>query len=255
MRMKANFEIPFGWYPQIVHFAGMARRHMELYGTTMEQLGAVAVACRKHALLCDNAIMRSPLSVEEYMSTGMIADPLRPADCCLVNDGAAAFLMTTIDRARDCAKRSVSVLGTAQDIVPDGEFSSLRADYLSTAAVGSGPKAFAQAGLHPRDVDFLQIYDNFTSMVIEQLEDLGFCSKGEGGPFVEGGRIEIGGELPVNTAGGQLSQAFILSANLVVEAVRQLRAECGKRQVPDAKLGLVTGYTGAEHSTMILGVE
>jgi acetyl-CoA acetyltransferase len=255
MRMKATFEIPFGWYPQIVHFAGMARRHMELYGTTEEQLAAVAIACRKHAALCDNAIMRTPLTLDAYRGMPLIADPFRAADCCLVNDGAAAFVITTAERARDLATPAVRVLSAAQGVVRGGEFSTLRPEYLCTAAIHSGPKAFAQAGVRHDDIDFVQIYDNFTAMVIEQLEDLGFCAKGEGGPFVAGGRIELGGALPVNSAGGQLAQAFVLSANLMVEAVRQLRGECGARQVANARLGLVTGYTGAEHATVILGAE
>ncbi len=252
MRMKAGFEIPFGWYPQIVQFAGMARRHMELYGTTADQLAAVAIACRKHAALCDNAILRAPLSLDEYRHAPLLADPFRAADCCLVNDGAAAFIMTSVERARDLPRPPVRVLAAAQGIVRGGEFSTLRPEYLCTAAVHSGPKAFAEAGVRRADIDFAQVYDNFTSMVIEQLEDLGFCAKGEGGPFVADGRIELGGVLPVNTAGGQLAQAFILSANVMVEAVRQLRGECGARQVADARLGLVTGYTGAEHATVIL---
>jgi len=253
MRMKASFEIPFGWYPQIVHFAGMARRHMELYGTTEEQFAAVAIACRAHAVLCDNAILRTPLSVEEYRNAAYIADPFRAADCCLVNDGAAAFIMTSLERGRDLQRAPVRVLGVGQGVMRGGEFSTLRPEYLSTAAVQSGPRAFAQAGVRHGDIDFVQIYDNFTAMVIEQLEDLGFCARGEGGPFVAGGRIELNGALPVNTAGGQLAQAYVMSANLVVEAVRQLRGDCGTRQVTNARVGLVTGYTGAEHATVILG--
>ncbi|GIW41984.1 MAG: thiolase [Candidatus Binatia bacterium] len=252
MKMKAVLELPFGWYPQIVQFAGMARRHMELYGTTEDQLAAVALAARKHASLCENAILRTPLTLEEYRSAPLLADPFRAMDCCLVNDGAAAFLVTSLERARDLRKRPVRVLGVGQGVVPGGEFSNLRPDYLSTGAVFSGPRALARAGITLADVDFVELYDNFTSMVIEQLEDLGFCKKGEGGPFVEGGRIELGGELPVNTSGGQLAQAFVLSANLVVEAVRQLRGECGPRQVEGAEVGLVTGYTGAEHATLVL---
>src|ERR1700687_5972027 len=237
MRMKASFEIPFGWYPQIVHFAGMARRHMELYGTTEDQLAAVAMACRTHAALCDNAILRAPLSLDEYRNSQFIADPFRAADCCLVNDGAAAFIMTTLERARDAASPLVRVLGVGQGVLRGGEFSTLRPEYLSTAAIHSGPRAFGQAGVRHADVDFVQIYDNFTGMVIEQLEDLGFCGRGEGGPFVDGGRIALNGALPVNTAGGQLAQAYVMSGNLMVEAVRQLRGACGARQVADARIG------------------
>lgn len=253
MRMKAAFEIPSGWYPQIVHFAGMARRHMELYGTTPEQLGAIAVAARRHASLCDNAIQQAPLTMAEYLSAKYLAEPFHAADCCLVNDGAAAWIITTEERARDLRQRGVRVLGVGQGTAPGGEFSSLRPDYLTTAATHSGPRAFTEAGISASDVDFVELYDNFTIIALEQLEDLGFCAKGEGGAFVEGGRIELGGALPFNTAGGQLAQAYVLSANLMVEAVRQLRGDCGVRQVAGAKVGLVTGYTGAEHVTVLLG--
>jgi acetyl-CoA acetyltransferase len=253
MRMKAMFEVPFGWYPQIVHFAGMARRHMELYGTTEDHLGAVAIASRKHASLCDNAILRTPLTLDEYRGLKLIADPFRAADCCLVNDGAAAFIMTSVERAGDLRKPGVLVLGAGQGVAKGGEFSTLRPDYLATAAVQSGPRAFTEAGVRPSDVDFVQLYDNFTSLVIQQLEDLGFCRRGEGGSFVASGRIELGGGLPFNTSGGQLAQAYLMSANLMVEAVRQLRGECGARQVTKARIGLVTGYTGGEHATVILG--
>ncbi len=170
-----------------------------------------------------------------------------------MNDGAAAFVMTSAERARDLAKRSVVVLGVGQGVAPEGEFSTLRSDYLATPAVHAAPKAFAMAGLGPADVDFVELYDNFTAMVLIQLEDLGFCKRGEGGPFVEGGRIALDGDLPVNTAGGMLSQAFMFSANLVVEGVRQIRGECGERQLEGAEVGLVTGYTGSQYAAALLG--
>src|SRR5205823_2873030 len=193
MRMKAAFEIPFGWYPQVVHFAGMARRHMELYGTTEAQLGAVAVACRRHAALHDNAILATePLELDGYLASPYLAEPFRSADCCLVNDGAGAFVMTSLERARELRADPVVVLGVGCGVVPDGEYSSLREDYLATGAVHSAPRAFGMAGLSPADVDFVALYDNFTGLVIQQLEDMGFCARGEGGPFVEGGRIELG---------------------------------------------------------------
>jgi len=119
--------------------------------------------------------------------------------------------------------------------------------------VHSAPRAFAMAGIEPADVDFVALYDNFTALVIQQLEDMGFCARGEGGPFVEGGRIELGGALPVNPSGGQLAQAFVFSVNHVVETVRQLRGDAGARQVADAEVGVVTGYTGAQHATLVLG--
>src|SRR5438445_2244509 len=254
MPSKASFEIPFGWYPQVVHFAGMARRHMELYGTTEAQLGAVAVAARRHAALSDNALLGAkPLALADYLATPYIADPFRVHDCCLVNDGAGAFVMMSVARARDLRQPPVVVLGVGTGVSEDGEYSSLRGNYLATPAIHSAPRAFAMAGLTPADVDFVTLYDNFTSMVIQQLEDLGFCQRGEGGPFVEGGRIEVGGELPVNPSGGQLAQAFVLMMNNVCETVRQLRGAAGPRQIRDAEVGLVAGYSGAQHATLLLG--
>lgn len=254
MPMKASFEIPFGWYPQIVYYAGMARRHMDLYGTTEPQLGGIAVAFRRHAALTDNAVLRDrPLTLEAYLAEPYLAEPFRASDCCLVNDGAGAFVMTSLERARDRRQPPVVVLGVGTGVSEEGEFSSLRTDYLETAAVHSAPRAFATAGLAPADVDFVTLYDNFTGMVIQQLEDMGFCKRGEGGPFVDAGRIALGGALPVNPSGGQLAQSFMLSMNNVCEAVRQLRRAAGPRQIPDAALGLVAGYSGSEHATMLLG--
>jgi acetyl-CoA acetyltransferase len=254
MPSKATFEIPFGWYPQVVHFAGMARRHMELYGTTERQLGEIAVAMRKHASLSDNAVLKDkPLSLDDYLAAPYLAEPFRAPDCCLVNDGAGAFVMTSVARARELRHPPVVVLGVGTGVTEEGEYSSLRADYLATPAVHSAPRAFAMAGLTPADVDFVTLYDNFTAMVIQQLEDLGFCRRGEGGPFVEGGRIAVGGALPVNPSGGQLAQAFCLMMNNVCETVRQLRGAAGPRQVAGAEVGLVAGYSGSEHATLLLG--
>src|SRR3989449_1463167 len=254
MRMKAAFEIPFGWYPQVVHFAGMARRHMELYGTTEAQLGAVAVACRRHAALHDNAILATePLELDGYLASPYLAEPFRSADCCLVNDGAGAFVMTSLERARDLRQPPVTVLGVGTGVSEEGEYASLRTDYLATAAVHSAPRAFAMAGLTPADVDFVTLYDNFTSMVIQQLEDMGFCGRGEGGPFVGGGRIALGGALPVNPSGGQLAQAFMLSMNNLCESVRQLRGAAGPRQGKDAEGGVVGGVSRSQHATLLLG--
>jgi len=254
MPMKASFEIPFGWYPQIVYFAGMARRHMALYGTTEAQLGEIAVAFRRHAALSENALLGDkPLTLEQYLAEPYLAEPFRASDCCLVNDGAGAFVMTSVERARDLRQPPVTVLGVGAGVSEEGEYASLRSDYLATAAVHSAPRAFAMAGLEPGDVDFVTLYDNFTSMVIQQLEDMGFCGRGEGGPFVAGGRIALGGALPVNPSGGQLAQAFMLSMNNLCESVRQLRGAAGARQVKDAEVGLVAGYSGSEHATLLLG--
>jgi acetyl-CoA acetyltransferase len=254
MPNKASFEIPFGWYPQVVHFAGMARRYMHLYDATEEQLGAVAVAMRKHAGLNPAALLHDkPLTLDDYLAAPYLAEPFRVADCCLVNDGAAAFVMTSAERARDCRAAPVVMLGVGTGVAPEGEYSALRADYLATPATHAGPRAFEMAGLGPHDVNFLQCYDNFTSTVLLQLEDLGFCARGEAGLFAASGEIELGGALPVNTAGGQLAESFCLGASLVTEAVRQLRGACGPRQVSEAEVGLVGGYTGAQYAALLLG--
>jgi acetyl-CoA acetyltransferase len=194
-----------------------------------------------------------PLTLEDYLASPYLAEPYRAHDCCVVNDGAAAFVMTSRERARDLRRRPVDVLGVGLGILPMGEYSSLREDYLCTAAVHSAPAAFAMAGVEPRDVDFASLYDNFTGMVLQALEDLGFCRPGEAGDFVADGRIELGGELPLSTAGGQLAGAFLFGSNLVTEAVKQLRGDCGARQVQGAEVGLVAGYAGAEHATLLLG--
>jgi acetyl-CoA acetyltransferase len=254
MANKASFEIPFGWYPQIVHFAGMARRHMALYGTTEAQLGTVAVTMRRHAALSDNAVLADrPLALADYLASPYLAEPYRAADCCVVTDGAGAFVVTSAERARDCREPPVAVLGVGVGVSEDGPYSSLRADYLATPAVHAAPRAFAMAGLTPGDVDFVALYDNFTAQVLIQLEDLGFCRRGEGGPFVESGAIALGGALPVNPSGGQLAQAFVFMMNGVCEAVRQLRGAAGHRQVAGAEVGLVGGYAGAEYAVLLLG--
>jgi acetyl-CoA acetyltransferase len=254
MPRKASFELPFGWYPQIVHFAGMARRHMELYGTTEEQLGTVAVAMRRHAALSDNAMLRDqPLDLAEYLVTPYIAEPFRVHDCCLVTDGAGAFVTTSVERARDLRHPPVVVLGVGTGVTEEGEYSSLREHYLTTPAVHAAPRAFAMAGLTPADVSFVTLYDNFTAMVLQQLEDMGFCPRGAGGPFVASGAIALGGRLPVNPSGGQLAQAFVLTMNNLAESVRQLRGAAGPRQIPNARVGCLGGYSGSEYTTLLLG--
>src|SRR2546426_5222776 len=188
----------------------MARRHMALYGTTEVQLGEIAVAFRRHAALSENALLGDkPLTREQSPAGPSPAEPFRAADCCLVNDGAGAFVMTALERARDLRQPPVAVLGVGAGVSEEGEYASLRTDYLATAAVHSAPRAFAMAGLKPADVAFVTLYDNFTSMVMQQLEDMGFCARGEGGPFVAGGHIPLGGALPLNPSGGAPAPALL----------------------------------------------
>ena len=237
-----EFEHPMGASAPAQLYAPMARRHMELYGTTVAQFGEVAVAMREHALLNDNAVMKKPITLEDHRNSRMISDPFRLLDCSLESDGGAAVIVSSSEAAADLRHRRVFIAGVAEGH-PDSPGSiTQRPDMTSLGLAKAAPRAFAMAGVKPADIQLTQIYDCFTYAVIRQLEDLGFCAKGEGGPFVEGGRLRLSGTLPTNTHGGLLSQAHVWGLNHVVELVRQLRGDAGRAQVPGAELGLVTGY-------------
>jgi acetyl-CoA acetyltransferase len=237
-----EFEYPLGNIAPAQIYAPMARRHMELYGTTVEHFGAVAVACREHALLNDNALMKKPITLDDHRNSRMIADPFRLLDCSLESDGGAAVVVSAADCAADLRHRRVFIAGVAVGH-PDSPASiTQRADMTSLGLAKAAPRAFAMAGVKPADMQVAEIYDCFTYAVIRQLEDLGFCKKGEGGPFVADGRLRLGGALPTNTHGGLLSQAHVWGLNHIVELVRQLRGDGGRAQVKDAELGVVTGY-------------
>ena len=252
-----QFERPYG-PPIPAFYALLARAHEHAYGTTAQQRAAVAVACRKHASLNPAAQMRKPISIEDVLASRMIADPLHLLDCSLVSDGGAAFIMTSAERAHDFKQKPVYLLGVGEG--HSHEHVSQALNLTSSAAKQAGERAYAMAGLGPKEVDLAELYDCFTPVVIIELEDLGFCPKGEGGRFVEGGRIELGGELPVNTHGGLLSHCHPGhpgSMFSITEAVRQLRGSCGTRQVKDAKIALVHGQGGimSTHCTAIFGIE
>ena len=237
-----EFEHPMGASAPAQLYAPMARRHMELYGTTVAQFGAVAVAMREHALLSDNALMKKPITLDDHRNSRMIADPFRLLDCSLESDGGAAVVVSGAPQAADLRQRRVFISGVAEGH-PDSPGSiTQRPDMTSLGLAKAAPRAFAMAGVTPADIQLTQIYDCFTYAVIRQLEDLGFCAKGEGGPFDEGGRLRLGGALPTNTHGGLLSQAHVWGLNHIVELVRQLRGDGGRAQVQGAELGLVTGY-------------
>lgn len=240
-------------------YALYAQLHMNRYGTKPEQLAEIAVAMRKHASLNPNAKMRQPITVDDVMTSRLISDPLHLLDCCIISDGGGAVVVTSAERARDLAKKPVLLLGSAEAVAHQ-EIGS--PDLLTIAAKQSGAKAFARAGVTHQDLDLCMIYDSFTITVLATLENLGFCKPGEGGDFVSGGRIQLGGALPINPDGGGLSNNHpgMRGIFLVIEAVKQLRGECGDRQVPNAKLALAhgTGGTiGVSHSgaTIVLGVE
>lgn len=238
------YEAPYQPRHPVSMYAMAAARHMHEYGTTREQLADVAVAAREWARLNPKAFCREPLTRADVLASRPISDPLTARDCCLVTDGGGAVVLTSADRARHIAPNPVYLLGA-------GEATSHRSistmpDLTTTAAVESGARAFAMAGLSPSDIDTLQLYDAFTINPILFLEDLGFCAKGEGGGFVADGRTAPGGTLPVNTNGGGLSYCHpgMYGIFTIIEAVRQLRVEAGPRQVDGARTALAHGNGG-----------
>jgi acetyl-CoA acetyltransferase len=252
-----EFERPYG--PTVPAFyALVARAHMHEYGTRPEDLAEVAVAARAHAARNPAAQMRAPIAVGDVLASRLVADPLHLLDCSLVSDGGAAIIVTSAARARDFPHPPVWVLGVGEG--HSHEHISQARSLTTSAAVESGRRAYAMAGLGPADVDFAQLYDCFTPVVLIELEDLGFCAKGEGGAFVAGGRIGPGGALPVNTHGGLLSHSHPGNPGSLLaltEAVRQLRGEAGPRQLARAEVALVHGQGGtlSSHCTVILGRE
>jgi acetyl-CoA acetyltransferase len=241
-RTIGEFEMPVGAVAPAQLYAPMARRHMELYGTTSRHFAEIAVTTRNHAILHGNAMMTKPLTVEEHQSSRMIADPLRLFDCSLESDGGCALVVSASERAKDMRKPPVYILGIAEGHPDSPSAISQRSDLTRLGLAKAAPRAFEMAGVAHADIDVAEVYDCFTYIVLCQLEDLGFCKKGEGGPFVMNGTISLGGKLPLNTHGGLLSQAHMVGMNHIVELVRQLRGEAGKAQVAGAEIGLVTGY-------------
>jgi len=238
-----DYYLPFGFTAPPQWYSVIARRHMHEFGTRSEQLGAIALTMRKHAQLNPKAVMHGkPMMMDDYLASPMLADPYRFFDCCLETDGGAAVVVTSAERARDLATRPIRILAAACGQPYPADEITNRRDIFKTGLTIAAPEAFGKAGLTPSDVDFAMIYDCFTFEVLQQLEEAGFCQRGEGGSFVEGGRIELGGELPVNTHGGLLSEAHVLGMSHIVEAVRQLRGDLGERQVKDAQVGVVTGW-------------
>ncbi len=248
------WEAPYGALFPASSYALAAARHMHAFGTTRAQLAEVAVAARQWANANPEAFARGPLSIDDCLAARMVSDPLSVRDCCLVTDGAAALVVTRADRAQDLPRPPVAVLGAAA--ATWHQSISCAPDLVTTAAAESGPRALAAAGVALAEVDVVQLYDAFTINTILFLEDLGFCPKGEGGRFVEGGRIAPGGDLPVNTNGGGLSCAHpgMYGLLALVEAVRQLRGEAAS-PVPGARLALVHGNGGtlSSQATVVLG--
>src|SRR2546421_3094528 len=255
VREYTPYEPPLRPFLPAPAYALAASRHMHQYGTTREQLAAVAVAAREWALLNPAAWEKKPLTIDEVLSARMVSYPFTVRDCCLITDGGGAVIMTTAERARSLKKPPIYVLGCGQAIT-HANISSMP-DLTVTGALQSGRAAYEMARLSPGDIDVVELYDAFTINTILFLEDLGFCQKGEGGAFVSNGRIAPGGGLPVNTNGGGLSYCHpgMYGIFLVIEAARQIRGECGERQQPDVDVALVHGNGGVLSSevTALLG--
>lgn len=248
-----GLDAAYGMFGINARYATVAQRHMHLYGTTSDHLGAIAVAERAWANLNPAAQFHDkPLTLEDYHASRWIAEPFHLFDCCLVSNGGLAVIVTSAERARDLRKPPVYVLGMGQGH-PGGD----PLDTLASGAPLAKERAFAMAGVGLGDIDVVELYDCYTFTVLVCLEDYGFCAKGEGGPFVADGKLAPGGSLPVNTGGGQLSSFYMWGMTPVSEAVIQVRGEGGARQVAGAKTALVSGNGGilSTHSTLILGSE
>jgi acetyl-CoA acetyltransferase len=247
-----QYQVPYGYLAPPQQFAMAARAHMLQYGTTHEQLGQIAVQQRANAVDNERALMRKPITLDDYLASRWVVEPFRLFDCCLETDGAVALVVTTPERARDLRKPPVWISAAAW-----GTGQTLYADPIATqtAAARMAPRLFEMAGVGPADIDVAELYDCFTYSVVVQLEDYGFCAKGDGGPFAASGALASGGALPVNTHGGFLSEGYVHGLNHVCEAVSQLRGEAGSRQVEGAEVALSTsqpGYISGNTSALIL---
>lgn len=254
---RGQFVAPYGQLSPIGYYAMVAQLHRHRHGTTPQDLAEVAVAARRWAQLNPQAYRREPTSLEEVMASPVIASPLRQRDCCLVTDGGGALVITSAARARDLPGKPVYVMGVAESHAHHyTPFDT--ADWLDTNVAGTAEAALRMADVARDDIDVVQIYDHFTIGVLQSLEELGFCGRGEAGDFVAGGALAPGGRFPINTSGGGLSYGHpgMFGMFLVIEAVRQLRGECGERQLPKAELALchAPGLVFSCNTTMILGV-
>jgi acetyl-CoA acetyltransferase len=237
--LRVELEHPYGLIVPLQYYALLANRWIREFEIDLDALAAVSLACRQHAQLNDKALMKGrPLAIGDYRSSPVVSDPFRVLDCCLETDGAAALII----EAQEGAAHEVRVLAVAEGRPDSPDDITSRPDMLDLGISKAAGRAFAAAGVGPDDMDFCELYDCFTFVVLRQLEELGFCARGESPKFVAERGITLGGGLPVNTHGGLLSEAHVLGLNHVTEAVRQIRGTCGPRQVAEAQFGLVTGY-------------
>ncbi len=228
---------PWGYTSPGAAHALMFQRHMALYGTTTRQLAEVSVAFRKHACLNPDAVMKQPISIDDHENARPIVLPLRLLDYCLINDGAVCMILTTKERAKDLKQPPVMISGLgAREAYKTASLSNFQRDFWYDELQEIAADTYGMAGVGPSDVDAFMCYDNFAPTVLFSLEGLGFCPRGESGRYVEGGTLQVGGALPTNTDGGHLSNSYMQGWALNVEAVRQIRGECGARQVPDCEV-------------------
>jgi acetyl-CoA acetyltransferase len=252
--IETQYQAPYGYMAPPQYYAMMARAYMDAFGVDERHLGAVAIAQRANAANNPRAMMRDPIDFDDYCASRMITEPFRLLDCCLETDVGVALLVTTPERARDLRKPAVIV-----DAAAWGGGTTLQSagvpDITTSYAERMAPRLFGMAGIGPADVDFANLYDCFTFSVLMQLEDYGFCGKGEAGGFVLDGHHRMGARLPVNPHGGFLSEGYAHGMNHIAEAVQQLRGEAGGRQVAGARIGLSTGapgYVGGVTSALLL---
>ncbi len=252
--LKADIEMPVGYFGQPAYFATIAQRYRKAHGLAEQELAAVSLSARAWAGLTPNAQRKDPLDLDGYRRSPVIATPFRAADCCLMSDGACAYVVTSAERARDLEKPVVYVAGVAvgTNPLPMSMVLSQAADIAAFPGRQSAALAYPMAGLSPKDVDLAQIYDCFSISTLIQAEMLGLCPEGEGGRLFGAGHTRPGGRMPINTSGGHLSGGYIPGANLVVEGVRQLRGERGEGQVAGARVCAVAGLGANAHATTLL---